>query len=213
LGIIAPAVTGPVKTLNGVNAQEYILLLTGTNKQGDPGRATHITQDMWLAPEGQEFQELESFAMKLGQTTGLGDDFVGSFAVEGTLAWAITAEAMGNPNVYSLYDKKRLQKVYGNPNPFSSVRTGMAAGVALTGIEISKLRRVPLLQVTRIGSTAGGKPLPAASEVPELGSSVELIMETTTEITFVSSAPVGASEFEIPKGFKQIQAGAEKPRN
>ena len=49
------------------------------------------------------------------------------------------------------------------------MRPGMG-GMAEMAKEMSKLKGMAVLQVTRMGSTADGKPLPAASEAPELST-------------------------------------------
>ena len=56
----------------------------------------------------------------------------------------------------------------GGSNPLASMRPGMGAGMAEMAKQMSKLKGIPVMQVTRMGSTADGKPLPAASEAPEL---------------------------------------------
>jgi hypothetical protein len=43
---------------------------------------------------------------------------------------------------------------------------GAAKGMAEMAKEVSKLKGVPILQVMRMGTTANGQPLPAASEAP-----------------------------------------------
>ena len=43
---------------------------------------------------------------------------------------------------------------------------GAAKGMEEMAKEVSKLKGVPILQVMRMGSTANGQPLPAASEAP-----------------------------------------------
>lgn len=52
-----------------------------------------------------------------------------------------------------------------NPSMLAA-QPGVGQGMADLAKEMSKLKGVPVQQVTRIGSTADGKPLPAASEAP-----------------------------------------------
>jgi hypothetical protein len=130
--------------------------------------------------------------------------------------------------------------------------------------EMQKLKGVPVFQVMRMGSTADGKPIPAASEAPlpanngsqtpsggemakqgagsvlssalpfgglggfgrkkktddqaankDQGASAagkdqnvapSILMETQTTSSSFSSAPVDTSHFDVPAGFKQINA-------
>ncbi len=55
-------------------------------------------------------------------------------------------------------------------NPMAMMRPGMAKGMAQMVEHMSKLKGVPVMQVMRVGSTADGQPLPAASEAPDLAS-------------------------------------------
>jgi hypothetical protein len=56
-------------------------------------------------------------------------------------------------------------------NPMQMMRPEMGKGMAAMATEMSKLKGTPVLQVMRMGSTPDGKPLPAASEAPELSQS------------------------------------------
>jgi hypothetical protein len=56
-------------------------------------------------------------------------------------------------------------------SPMQMMRPEMGKGMAEMAKEMSKLKGMPVMQVMRMGSTADGKPLPAASEAPELSQS------------------------------------------
>ncbi|MGI8771350.1 MAG: hypothetical protein ACR2JE_07925 [Acidobacteriaceae bacterium] len=68
------------------------------------------------------------------------------------------------------FAKKMGQVFSGNPNQgFAAMlqsQPGASKGMADLAKEVSKLKGVPVLQVMRMGSTANGQPLPAASEGP-----------------------------------------------
>jgi hypothetical protein len=66
------------------------------------------------------------------------------------------AQAMG-PG-FSDRSMQGMQMLMGQP--------GAAKGMAEMAKEVSKLKGVPILQVMRMGTTANGQPLPAASEAP-----------------------------------------------
>jgi len=66
-------------------------------------------------------------------------------------------------------------------NPMMSMRPGMGKGLAEMAKEMSKLKGTALLTVTRMGSTADGKPLPAASEAPELSAQSQAQMPNMGE--------------------------------
>jgi len=61
---------------------------------------------------------------------------------------------------------EKLGTVYGGSLPSSMMQPGMGKGMADMAKEMSKLKGVPVQQIMRMGSTADGSPLPAASEAP-----------------------------------------------
>ncbi len=63
---------------------------------------------------------------------------------------------------------KKMGRVFSGTDSFSALmaQPGAAKGMAGLATEISKLKGVPVMQVMRMGSTADGQPLPAASEAP-----------------------------------------------
>jgi hypothetical protein len=56
------------------------------------------------------------------------------------------------------------------------MQPGMGKGMAEMAKEMSKVEGIPVLQVMRIGSTADNKPLPPASEAPELSKQSQVQM-------------------------------------
>jgi hypothetical protein len=76
-------------------------------------------------------------------------------------------------------------------------RPEMAKGMAEIAKESAKLDGVPVLQVMKMGGMAAGE----ATQ----GDASASLMETTTELTAFSSAPVDASKFEVPPDFKQVE--------
>ena len=53
-----------------------------------------------------------------------------------------------------------------SPSMLSSMQPGSSQGMAELAKEMSKLKGTPVEQITRMGSTTNGQPLPAASEAP-----------------------------------------------
>jgi hypothetical protein len=76
-------------------------------------------------------------------------------------------------------------------------RPEMAKGMAEIAKESAKMDGVPVLHVMKIGGMAAGE---AAQ-----GDASASLMETTTELTAFSSAPVDAAKFEVPADFKQVE--------
>jgi len=59
----------------------------------------------------------------------------------------------------------------GGFNPMALGRPDMMKGMAEAAKEMAKLKGVPVLTVTRMGSTGDGSPLPSAAEAPEAAQS------------------------------------------
>jgi hypothetical protein len=59
----------------------------------------------------------------------------------------------------------------GGFNPMAMGRSDMAKAMSEAAKEMSKLKGIPVLTVSRMGTTADGSPVPAASEAPEAAQS------------------------------------------
>ena len=218
--------TGAKKEVSGLDSTESIMTMTmnATDTKTQQQGSMAVTNDMWMVPAVPGYEQVTDFYRRFGAkmadaTVGLGYDF-----------------------------SKMLAQ---NPG----------AGQALSSMagEMQKLKGVPIMQVMRMGTTANGQPLPAASEAPlpaeasssgpssgsiaksamgsMLGShfggfgrkksdddsanqnansqgqaqqqpTTAILMETQITTSNFSSAPVDASHFEVPAGFKMVQ-----PRN
>src|SRR5579884_23690 len=218
--------TGATKQLGGLETSESILTMqmVGTDKTNGQQGAFAMTNDMWLTPSVPGYEEVREFykkyALKMGQT------FNGSNISQSLMA----------------------------------MHPGMSQGMSDMAKEVEKMKGIPMLQVLRIGATANGDPLPAASEAPLPASSgpqtpsageiaqhsaasaiasrlggfglggfghkkqqqqdgsannaqanaaqqqtASVLMEMQTQMDSFSSAPIDASKFAVPAGFKQIE--------
>ena len=218
--------TGATKTVSGLSTKESILSMAmeATDQKSGQKGALAITNDMWMAPEIPGYGEVRDFNKR--------------FAIK-----------MGT--VFSDVFKPQL----------AAMQPGTGEGMAEMVKEMSKLSGVPVLQIMRVGTTANGAPLPAASEAPlppsnspEMPSAGEVaqqsaasaitsklglggfgfghkkkkdepqpqettqkpqsqgaqsadagvLMESSTELTSFSSAPIDPSQFNVPPGYSQI---------
>ena len=215
--------TSATKDVSGVSTSEAILNLAmnATDKKSGQTGTLAISNDMWLAPEVPGYQEVRDFHLRFAQKLG-----------------SVFSDSI-NPSLLALQP---------------------AAGQAMADMakEMSKLKGVPVLQVMRMGSTADGSPLPAASEAPlpqtnapvmpsagqiakesatsAVASSLGLggfggfghkkkadpppvtadqdankaqaaavLIETSTQVSSFSQAPIDPAKFEIPAGYKQVE--------
>src|SRR5947209_1637784 len=240
--------TGATRDVAGLSTNEAILYLTmtGTDKQSGQSGSFSMTNDLFLAPDTPGYTELRDFELRLARKLGtmLGGRY--------------------NPQLFAM-------------------QPGMGKGMQQMVDEMSKLKGVPVLQIMRVGTSANGQPLPAASEAPlpatpampntqdlagavanQAAASAEqsatsqvankvglgglasavggfggfghkkkkadpepqaaasspgsqqqtpaagaapfaVLMESTTETTNYSRAPVDASHFAVPAGYQQIE--------
>lgn len=228
--------TGKTQDVSGLPAKQFVLTMSmiGTDTKSGQSGAMHITNDMWVATGMRGYDEVRKFQERMAQ---------------------------------------KLGTVFQGMSP-GMLQPRMGKGLAEMAKEMSKLDGIPVMQVMRMGSTADNKPLPPASEAPELskqsqvqmpnagdvagsaagnaaGSAIEnrlgrlgggiagglggfgrrkqpkqeeqaqgqqqpqgskgqqaaaLMIEITTELTNFSSGAVDAARFDVPDGFKQIDA-------
>jgi hypothetical protein len=225
--------TGAAKEVSGLSTKEAIMTMAmnATDKNSQQTGALAITNDMWLATSTPVYDEVRAFDVKFAQA--MGQVFSGDQGMQGVQA------LMAQP--------------------------GAAKGMTEMAKEVSKLKGVPILQVMRMGTTANGQPLPAASEAPlpvsngpampsagdvaqqtatsaiasKLGglggfggfghkkkaadpapaqpadppnpsnpgaadATSSVLIESSTTLSDFSAAPVDASHFQVPAGYKQV---------
>src|SRR5882757_6195498 len=213
--------TNATRDVAGLSAKESIMTMSmdATNTTSGQTGSLGITNDMWLTPEIPGYNEVRDF--------------------------------------YARY-AARMGTVFGGMGGMSAMlatHPGATQGMADMAKEVSKLKGVPVLQVTRMGNTVNGVPIPAASEAPlpasnspatpsagEVGQqaatsaiasslglgglgfgrkkkadaapadqsqgapgTATVLMESNTQLSSFSQAPVDSAKFDVPAGFKQIE--------
>jgi hypothetical protein len=204
--------TGVVKDVAGLEAKEAILTMTmdATDQKSGQTGSLGITNDMYMVPEVPGYGEVREFEMRYAKRMGE------------AMTGAMSAQMMA-----------MMQQ------------PGAGKGMADMVEEMSKLKGIPVLQIMRVGTTADGSPLPAASEAPlptgpppPTASSVAkaavmnslpfgggfgrkkkqeepapasaqptsaVLVESNTQLTSFSRAPVDPSQFNTPAGYKQVE--------
>jgi len=93
----------------------------------------------------------------------------------------------------------------------AAMQPGSAEGMAEMAKEMSKLKGVPVMQVMRVGATANGEPLPAASEAP-LPASNGPVMPSAGEVAKQSAASAISSRLGLGGfGKKKKDPAQDKP--
>ncbi len=103
---------------------------------------------------------------------------------------------------------KKMGQVFSGTQGYGALlqsQPGASKGMADLAKEVSKLKGVPVLQVMRMGSTANGQPLPAASEAP-LPASAGPAMPTAGDVaqqtaTSIVSSKLGGLGSALGGGF------------
>ena len=116
-------------------------------------------------------------------------------------AFAITADMWLTPEVPGYQEMRDFQMKLGQklgsmfsnsglPASFGSMYPGMQQGMSDMMKESSKLQGIPIEQITRMGATANGDPLPAASEAPlppsngpQMPSASDMAQQSATNVS------------------------------
>jgi hypothetical protein len=213
--------TGQSKPILGLTARELVMTLEmeGTDqKSGQRGVFMVVTSDMWVAqhPAYNEVREFnQRMAQKLNWTPG-----------SGMFAQGRSEIMRGMADL-----QKEASKLDGVP-VYQVVKMGFQGEAAQAGQQPPAQPRAqqPAEEqekpsvggaLGRLGGRFGGlgglgrrkKPEPqaepqppAAETAPPPGGASGALMEVTTEVTSLSTAPLDPSKFEVPAGFKQVES-------
>ncbi len=207
--------TGQSKPVAGMPAKEVIITLTmeGTDAKTGQTGSMDIVSDMWIArvPGSEEVRRLQKrMAEKLGMMPG--ENFSALFAQKPEMA-------KGMADLY-----KEMAKVGGMPVEMVTKMGGSGGdGGASTNSSSGGQQQAPRPSAsdTATGSALGRLGLggfgrkkkntdqdqqQTASQPDASQNGSGTLMEMTTDLSGFSSAPVDQSKFEVPAGFKQVDA-------
>jgi len=104
--------------------------------------------------------ELEATDQQSGQK--------GSLAITNDMWLALEIPGYSEVRDFNERFARKMGMIFGDvfKPSMAAMQPGSAEGMAEMVKEMSKLKGVPVMQVMRMGSTANGEPLPAASEAP-----------------------------------------------
>jgi hypothetical protein len=216
--------TGAEKQVSGLNSKEAILTMTmnATDQKSQQSGSMAVTNDMWMVPEIPGYDQVRDFdkrmAEKMGPIfAGIGQDFSKMFAQNPGANQALGDMA------------KEMQKLDGVP-----VMQIMRMGSTTNGQPIPAASEAPLppdstpampsagdvakqsaasMLTSHFGLGGFGKkkqndPPPADQSSNQNAKTaqpaVAILMESQTTTSNFSSAPVDASHFEVPTGYKEL---------
>jgi hypothetical protein len=227
--------TAATKQVSGVTADESILTMQmiGTDTTNGQQGAFAITNDMWMAPEIPGYDELREFDKKFAAE--MGTMFSGS-NMSATLTAMQPAAAQGMSDMVKEMSKLKgipVEQVMrmgattnGEPLPAASEAPlppdssgpelppakDVAADSASDAIA-SKLGSFGIGGFGGFGHKKKTAPPPPAADnstTADQSQTSTVLMESTTQLSGFSSAPIDAGKFSVPTGFAQVQP--QQPR-
>jgi hypothetical protein len=214
--------TGQTRQIGGVEAKEMLMkmVMEGTDPKSGQTGGMVIATNMWMAPKAPGYEEVTNFYKRMSEK----------------LAWTpgTSMFGMGNPDVAKGMAEvyKEMAKMDGMPvlQEIRMTGEGQAAGQTSEGQAQPQPQAQPQAEQSpsvgsAIGSALGGRfgrfgrgkkkdadQTSDASKPAAQSSSPGSLLEMTTELSNFSSAPVDASRFEVPAGFKQVESDVRRMR-
>jgi hypothetical protein len=221
--------TGATKLVSGLDAKEAIMTMTmnATDKTTQQTGAMAVTNDLWLVPEIPGYGQIGEFYQRMGKemgsmTAGVGLDLSKMLAQNpgATQALADMGKEMRKIKGVPVLQVMRMgTTLNGQPLPAASEAPLPPDNTPAmpSGSDIAKQSAASAL-TSALGGLGGfggfghkkhAAPPPADPPADSSAAATPtsaVLMESRTEISSFSSASVDPSHFDVPAGFKQIQA-------
>jgi hypothetical protein len=216
--------TDATKKVAGLDTKESILTmeLEAADQQSGQKGSLAITNDMWLAPEIPGYSEVRDFNQRFAKKMGLifGDIFKPSMAAmqpgsaEGMAE--MVKEVSQLKGVPVMQVMRMGSTVNGEPLPAASeAPLPESNGPAMPSAgDVAKQSATSAI-ASKLGGFGGfGKkkkePTPDQSgqTAPPTQS---VLMESSTQLSSFSSAPLDLSQFNVPTGYAQVAAESKSP--
>ncbi|MGB7267643.1 MAG: hypothetical protein WBC92_19150 [Terracidiphilus sp.] len=207
-------------------------IVTDTSQPGTSATYT-VTTEIWTTPdEPEEMKDAQDFDVRFGQALMSGVDMSAYMNMLGSASNAGAAQAQmfaGQPGAAAAFQQtgKEMAKIQGTPilekTSMGGSGTGQAAPQGGNGggqsqganadngpVDTGTGGNVVAKGVTGLIGMFGKKKAQPASTTPASTTSAPqtpgetVLLETTTQKTNFSQAPIPASAFEVPAGFKQV---------
>jgi len=200
--------TGKKKSVNGFEASEMLLKMEmqGTDKKSGQSGSMIVYADSWIAPSVPGYNEARAFYKKMAEN----------------IAWTPGGNAfMQRPDIIQGMAEvsKESAKLDGMP-VFQTMTMGPEGTMPQDGTDpkYQAQQQQAAQDKPSVGSMLGGAlggkfgrkkdtPPPAASDNSQASGT---LMESTTEMSNFSSNAVDGSLFEIPAGFKKVEADLKR---
>ncbi len=209
--------TGKTRQINGIDAREMVLKMVaqGTDQNSGQTGGMTINTDMWIAVGVPGYEEVRDFHRRMAEMidwTPSGNMFMANPSVSQGMA-GMNKEMAKMDGVPVL--QVTTMGAAGQP-PAGS--TGTGAQPAAQQQQQQQQQQQPQglggMLSGRLGGLGGlgrkkqDQTQPAGSDQPP--SSPGSLLEMTTELNNFASTPLDGSQFEVPAGFKKVQADMKK---
>ena len=219
--------TGATRQVSGLDSSEAILTMTmtATDTQTQQSGNMAITNDMWMVPEIPGYDQVRDFyrrmAMKMADssTIGLGFDFSKMLAQNPGAGQALgdMAKEMQKLEGVPVMQVMRMgTTTNGQPLPAASEAPTPADPAGPSKSDVAKAGLSSALS-SRLGGFGFGKkknppPDPNTDQnATQAQPTSAILMETQITTSNFSSAPVDASHFDVPAGYKLVQPPTPPP--
>lgn len=228
--------TGATRQIGGFDTHEMIMSfeMQGTDKQSGQKGGMAMTVDMWIAPKVAGFEEISDFHKRMAQELNWtpGEGMMGMLQSRPELVKGMaqiykeSAKLNGMP-VYQVIKMggKIDGQAQGPSSPPAQQQPASRANSDSQTERQSASGAVGGALAGRLGLGGFGRRKKQQDEPPETmdraaandnaqppADASGVLMEMTTELTSFSAAPVDPAKFEVPSGFKKVDAESMQPR-
>jgi len=212
--------TGEKKQIAGFDTHQMILTMEmeGTDKESGNKGGMNMTADMWLAPKSAGYNEIADFYKRMGQKLDWAPGGMGMMGGRPDMAKGMAelykegAKLNGMPvfqvvkmGVHAEGQPQNGQAAQGPPQQQEQQAEKPSIGSLLGGGFGGFGKKKKKQDQAESGGEAGGAPQGS-------GDASGSLMEMTIELGGFSAASVDGAKFEVPAGFKQVEAEAARHR-
>jgi hypothetical protein len=218
--------TAVPKRVAGLDTKESILTmeLEAADQQSAQTGSLAMTNDMWLAPEIPGYSEVRDFNMRLALKMGVvfGDVFKPSMAAMQAGSGEGMAEMVKQMSKLKGVPVMQVMRMgattNGEPLPAASEAPLPASnGPAMPSAGDVAKQSATSAVAAKFGGFGGfgrkkkdpapDQPAPDQSQSGQTATATQsVLMESSTQLTSFSSAPLDSSQFDVPAGYAQIAA-------
>ncbi len=196
--------TGEKKQIAGFDTHQMILTMEmeGTDKESGNKGGMNMTADMWLAPKAAGYNEIADFMMggRPDMAKGMAELYKEGAKLNGMPVFQVVK--MG---VHAEGQPQNGQASQGPPQQQEQQAEKPSIGSLLGGGFGGFGKKKKKQDQAESGGEAGGAPQGS-------GDASGPLMEMTIELGGFSAAAVDGAKFEVPAGFKQVEAEAARHR-